>query len=559
MLSSDGLNSTKNQTNEHSNLIELENQFILRFPTKKEDNGSFQAHPTAKKLRELLSKQELTETTEDLLKDRLSIELNTETRKGRVKFDDEIFEARLVDLPCIIESLKTIDRKMFYKTADISQMLVCKTKDEHFTSSDEENKKKDSSTIKKKNSSDANNFSKKYQWSHGITAPLKNVRRKRFRTVAKKKIVDYADIEKEVKQLFRADREAVKVEYEVLVVEGELDENEDNKDKSGNDDDDDDSSQDEMGTGTNEDGKRGKSSSIKSKRIIEESNMSSAIDDEDSLATSTQVSKAKKISAMELDNESTEANTLMNPSLNYDEMSNDTTSNMEATNKSSKITSFKDLFVEQVIGDLSSSSDEDNDEGDEEDEEDEENNEEKLVSKKKVAERTKSELFGDESNLTFDDVGEESNMSNLDSKPKSALKDKEFDDDTNDEIKGDGQTSENLDILDSNAMESVDEISEKKMQNSENELNFASSLSSSPQSKNEQASDNKAELSSRLITLIDELDKIKEERRKREIEIEPINNPVLKAHLSSRLNNLIEEENRKSNEIEEIKSMINDQ
>ena len=31
-----------------------------------------------------------------------------------------------VDLPTIIESQKTIDRKTFYKTADICQLLICK-------------------------------------------------------------------------------------------------------------------------------------------------------------------------------------------------------------------------------------------------------------------------------------------------------------------------------------------------------------------------------------------------------------------------------------------------
>jgi len=30
-----------------------------------------------------------------------------------------------VDLPCIIETLKTTDNKTFYKTTDISQMLIC--------------------------------------------------------------------------------------------------------------------------------------------------------------------------------------------------------------------------------------------------------------------------------------------------------------------------------------------------------------------------------------------------------------------------------------------------
>ena len=32
----------------------------------------------------------------------------------------------MLDLPTIIESQKTIDRKTFYKTADISQMVICK-------------------------------------------------------------------------------------------------------------------------------------------------------------------------------------------------------------------------------------------------------------------------------------------------------------------------------------------------------------------------------------------------------------------------------------------------
>lgn len=32
--------------------------------------------------------------------------------------------AKLVDLPCIIESLKTIDKKTFYKTADICQVCM---------------------------------------------------------------------------------------------------------------------------------------------------------------------------------------------------------------------------------------------------------------------------------------------------------------------------------------------------------------------------------------------------------------------------------------------------
>ena len=32
---------------------------------------------------------------------------------------------QLVDLPCIIETHKTLDNKTLYKTGDVSQMLLC--------------------------------------------------------------------------------------------------------------------------------------------------------------------------------------------------------------------------------------------------------------------------------------------------------------------------------------------------------------------------------------------------------------------------------------------------
>ena len=169
-----------------TNYFELENQFILRLPTFKE-NGLVKPHPASLKLREALAKKNVSieQTTDgvvvsgepvDTLKDRLFIELNTETRKGRVKFDEEIFDARLVDLPCIIESLKTVDKKMFYKIADICQMLICKTKEDPWHTSDEEDalKKKDSKGKKPSDVVDKNtNLLKKYQWPHGIAPPLK--------------------------------------------------------------------------------------------------------------------------------------------------------------------------------------------------------------------------------------------------------------------------------------------------------------------------------------------------------------------------------------------------
>lgn len=57
---------------------------------------------------------------------------------------------------------------------------------------------------------------KKHQHLHGIVPPLKNVRRRRFRKTLRKKPIDLASIEKEVKRLLRTDLEAVEVKYEEI-------------------------------------------------------------------------------------------------------------------------------------------------------------------------------------------------------------------------------------------------------------------------------------------------------------------------------------------------------
>nr|CAD7604710.1 unnamed protein product [Timema genevievae] len=114
----------------------------------------------------------------------------------------------MVDLPTIVESLKTIDNKSFYKTADLCQLLICKEEDDQ-TTTDEESPAK----TKKK---DPNKVDKKFLWPHGITPPLKNVRRRRFRKTLKKKYVEAPEIEKEVKRLLRVDNDAVNVKWEVI-------------------------------------------------------------------------------------------------------------------------------------------------------------------------------------------------------------------------------------------------------------------------------------------------------------------------------------------------------
>lgn len=180
--------------------VELENQFIMKLPEE-----------PASALRTAIK------SGASNLKERLFIQLepdkssNTQyLRRGHVQFDGWTFTSRLVDLPTVLESHKTIDSKTFYKTADIAQMLMCK--EGEGWSDDEEG-----SPVKKKK--DPNKVDKKYLYPHGIGPPLKNCRKRRFRKTLKKKYVEAPEIEKEVKRLLRVDNDAVSVKWEVITEE----------------------------------------------------------------------------------------------------------------------------------------------------------------------------------------------------------------------------------------------------------------------------------------------------------------------------------------------------
>ncbi|GFT36109.1 transcription initiation factor TFIID subunit 7 [Nephila pilipes] len=181
--------------------FELESQFVLRLPPT----------PSAA-LRAAVRSGVMN------LEDRLSIQLENDMRHATVQFDKWTLPAKLYDLPTIIESCKTLDRKIFYKTADICQIMIAQEGDA--AKSDEE------VSPKKK---DKDNKDKRYMLPHGITAPLKNVRKRRFRKTLKKKYVDLPDVEKEVKRLLRTDTEALSVRYEVVNAEDEKAESKNNE------------------------------------------------------------------------------------------------------------------------------------------------------------------------------------------------------------------------------------------------------------------------------------------------------------------------------------------
>eukprot|EP00058_Branchiostoma_floridae_P026239 XP_002611729.1 hypothetical protein BRAFLDRAFT_128732 [Branchiostoma floridae] len=185
-------NQTKSKQTKDDLPFELEQQFILRMPK----GPSFQTQT------ETLRKA--VQSGSQNMKDRLSIEFQADQRHATVRFDGEALSAKLVDLPCVLESHKTIDKKTLYKTNDICQMLVCSTEDQ-----DAKEEEVDESTQKK-------DKDKKFLYNHGITPALKNVRKRRFRKTMKKKYIESPDVEKEVKRLLKVDNEAVNVRWEVI-------------------------------------------------------------------------------------------------------------------------------------------------------------------------------------------------------------------------------------------------------------------------------------------------------------------------------------------------------
>lgn len=83
----------------------IEEQFILRM----------KPGPDCDYLRQVIEARELNQTTNVWMKFK-------DNRKAVVCVNGNLYAALLVDLPCIVESSKTMDKKTIFKTADISQV-----------------------------------------------------------------------------------------------------------------------------------------------------------------------------------------------------------------------------------------------------------------------------------------------------------------------------------------------------------------------------------------------------------------------------------------------------
>ncbi|KAL4885225.1 TAFII55 protein conserved region-domain-containing protein [Aspergillus karnatakaensis] len=123
--------------------------------------------------------------------------LTREGRRSVLKIRDKQYAAVLVDLPCIIEGMKSWDRRGWYKSADICQMLLVlgpvATESEALNYPlPTELQTADDKTL---------------QYPHGLAPPLRWVRKRRFRDRVSTRTIE--QVEKAVEDLIAQDEAAI--------------------------------------------------------------------------------------------------------------------------------------------------------------------------------------------------------------------------------------------------------------------------------------------------------------------------------------------------------------
>ena len=124
-------------------------------------------------------------------------------RRAVLTVQQRKYAAAMVDLPCIIEGMKSWDKKGWIKSADICQMLLVLGR----IQSDEE-----AQTVQLP--SDVN--PKTFQYAHGITPPMRWVRKRRFARTNRTQVSDIEAVERKVNQLLQEDAAALHVKHELI-------------------------------------------------------------------------------------------------------------------------------------------------------------------------------------------------------------------------------------------------------------------------------------------------------------------------------------------------------
>ncbi|KAI4209844.1 MAG: hypothetical protein LQ351_007262 [Letrouitia transgressa] len=127
--------------------------------------------------------------------------LREDGRRAVVSIQKRLYAACLVDLPCIIEGMKSWDKRAWYKTADICQMLLVLGRIEN---------REDAMTHPLPKEVDEETW----QYAHGLTPPMRWVRKRRFRKRIHNRTIEA--VEEEVDRLLALDEHCIKSKCEVI-------------------------------------------------------------------------------------------------------------------------------------------------------------------------------------------------------------------------------------------------------------------------------------------------------------------------------------------------------
>ncbi|KAF4626367.1 hypothetical protein G7Y89_g11793 [Cudoniella acicularis] len=127
-------------------------------------------------------------------------------RRAAITIRGHPYAAVLVDLPCIIEGMKSWDKRGWWKSADICQMLWVFSPIQ---------KEEDAKTIALPKIVDGET----YQYPHGLTPPMHFARKRRFRKRISRTAIEA--IESAVQRLLDADSKAKSTRWEMVDPEAE--------------------------------------------------------------------------------------------------------------------------------------------------------------------------------------------------------------------------------------------------------------------------------------------------------------------------------------------------
>lgn len=177
----------------------IEQQFVLRMP----DPSSFEDEATRKRVRDdsAYIRSAIEEKRMGLLPTEGGADVSfrfvsRDLRRAVITIRGTRYIAVLVDLPCVVESLKSWDRRGgWWKVADLSQLLIVLHPIPRDDDADEAAKRAPL----------PRDIDRDFRYAHGLTPPMHYVRKRRFRKRVSHR--DIEGVEEEVERLLREDRE----------------------------------------------------------------------------------------------------------------------------------------------------------------------------------------------------------------------------------------------------------------------------------------------------------------------------------------------------------------